>query len=136
MFHSLSFRYFSYRDRAKERRQKYGEADPPPLNKSRERFHKEIEKQASAAALVAASAQVAQTPIGGGNVGNKLLMKMGWKDGQGLGRKNQGRTNIIEVESRSQGAGLGTKTAAPPFAGGDYKTYIKTMMKKRYEQLE
>lgn len=69
-------------------------------------------------------------------MGNKLLMKMGWKDGQGLGRKNQGRTNIIEVESRSQGAGLGTKTAAPPFAGGDYKTYIKTMMKKRYEQLE
>lgn len=133
----IVYLFSSYRDRAKERRQKYGEADPPPLNKTRERFHKEIEKQASAAALVAASASVAQTPIGGGNVGNKLLQKMGWKDGQGLGRSNQGRTNIIEVESRAGGAGLGTKTAGPPqFAGGDYKSYIKKMMKQRYEQIE
>lgn len=125
----------SYRDRAKERRKKYGEVDAP-LNKSRERFHKEMEKQASAAALVAASSSVAQTPIGGGNMGNKLLQKMGWQEGMGLGRSNQGRTNIIEVESRAGGAGLGTKTAGPPpFAGGDYKTYIKKMMKQRYEQL-
>lgn len=133
---SLSLSLSRYRDRAKERRQKYGEADPVPLNKSRERFQKEIEKQASAAALAAASASVAQTPIGGGNVGNKLLQKMGWKDGQGLGRANQGRTNIIEVESRAGGAGLGTKSAGPPWAGGDYKSYIKKMMKQRYEQTE
>lgn len=128
--------FSSYRDRAKERRLKYGEADPPPLSKTRERFHKEIEKQSSAAALAAASASVAHTPIGGGNMGNKLLQKMGWKDGQGLGRANQGRTNIIEVESRAGGAGLGTKTAGPPFAGGDYKTYIKKMMRQRYADAE
>lgn len=115
---------------------KYGEADPPPLSKTRERFQKEMEKQASAAALIAASSSVAKTPIGGGNVGNKLLQKMGWQEGMGLGRSNQGRTNIIEVESRAGGAGLGTKAAGPPFVGGDYKTYIKKMMKQRYEQIE
>lgn len=31
------------------------------------------------------------------NIGNKMLQKMGWKDGQGLGKSNQGRTEIVEV---------------------------------------
>ena len=35
--------------------------------------------------------------IGSDNKGNKMLQKMGWKDGQGLGKKNQGRTEIVEV---------------------------------------
>lgn len=86
----------SYRDRAKERRLKYGESDPPPVNRSRERFEKELEKQKSAI-QVQASGNLASQPIGENNVGNRLLQKMGWSEGQGLGRKNQGRTNIIEV---------------------------------------
>lgn len=83
-----------YRDRAKERRLKYGEDDTPPPNKSKERFQKELEKQKASASLAATSAAV---PIGENNVGNRLLQKMGWSEGQGLGRSNQGRTNIIEV---------------------------------------
>lgn len=43
------------------------------------------------------SSKLASVPIGENNVGNRLLQKMGWSEGQGLGRKNQGRTNIIEV---------------------------------------
>lgn len=35
----------------------------------------------------------------GNNVGSKLLQKMGWQEGQGLGKTNQGRTTIIEVRS-------------------------------------
>lgn len=31
------------------------------------------------------------------NVGNKMLQKMGWTEGMGLGRSNQGRTDIIQV---------------------------------------
>lgn len=38
-----------------------------------------------------------QQPINSDNVGSRLLQKMGWSEGQGLGRKNQGRTSIIEV---------------------------------------
>lgn len=84
----------SYRDRAKERRLKYGEGDPPPPNRSRERFEHEIknlqtrQKDSGAAPAM---------PISSNNVGNRLLQKMGWSEGQGLGRKNQGRTQIIEV---------------------------------------
>lgn len=83
---------YSYRDRAKERRQKYGEYDPPPPNPSREFFEKEIKS------LTSRTSEAAPVmPIGSNNVGNRLLQKMGWSEGQGLGRKNQGRTNIIEV---------------------------------------
>lgn len=118
-----------YRDRAKERRLKYGEADPPPVNKSKERFQRELEKQTAAA-----TPNLAAIPIGENNVGNKLLQKMGWSEGMGLGRSNQGRTNIIETETRVQNAGLGIKASHYGATGDDYKTYIKKMMKSRYEQ--
>lgn len=156
----------SYRDRAKERRLKYGEVDPPPPNRSRERFEKEMRKQ-SAQMQKQAQSNLAKVPIDQSNLGNRLLQKMGWSEGQGLGKSNQGRTNIIEVsgkkyehcyithfnstnvfhdftffpivcfhlqaESRAPAAGLGSK--APGFVpGDDYRSYIKRMMKARYEQ--
>lgn len=86
----------AYRDRAKERRKKYGEVDPPPPNRARERYEKEMRKQ-NATMQKQASSSLAATPIGESNVGNRLLQKMGWSEGQGLGKSNQGRTNIIEV---------------------------------------
>lgn len=85
-----------YRDRAKERRLKYGEVDPPPPNRSRERFEKVFRKQ-SAQLQKQASSNLAHVPIDESNVGNRLLQKMGWTEGQGLGKNKQGRTNIIEV---------------------------------------
>ncbi|CAD7086141.1 unnamed protein product [Hermetia illucens] len=119
-----------YRDRAKERRLKYGESDPPPPNRSKERFEKELKSVTSSAQMNAAS-----VPIGENNVGNRLLQKMGWSEGQGLGKSNQGRTKIIEADARSSTAGLGTKTSAFT-PGDDYKSYIKRMMKSRYEQAD
>ena len=41
------------------------------------------------------------------NIGNKMLQKMGWKDGLGLGKKNQGRTDIIQTKGRLAQSGLG-----------------------------
>ena len=61
-----------YRDRARERRAKYGEPDDPKQNKSKDK-------------------------IGSDNIGRKMLQRMGWKDGLGLGKSNQGITNIVEV---------------------------------------
>ena len=37
--------------------------------------------------------------IGEDNVGNKMLQKMGWKSGTGLGKNSDGRTEIIEVSA-------------------------------------
>ncbi|KFB38041.1 AGAP008577-PA-like protein [Anopheles sinensis] len=125
-----------YRDRAKERRQKYGEDEAPPVNRSKERFQRELEKQTQASFSQGTSATV---PIGQNNIGNKLLQKMGWSEGQGLGRSNQGRVNIIEAEARVANVGLGIKANAAAQYGrttDDYKTYIKKMMKSRYEQVD
>ena len=82
-----------YRDRAKERRQKYGGAavddDAPRPNKLKEKY--------LAAMQEADSTAVSDRSIGESNIGNKMLQKMGWKEGLGLGKANQGRTSIIEV---------------------------------------
>lgn len=82
-----------YRDRAKERRMKYGDPDEPQPSKLKEKYLKSREIVEH---LPVATTSVAE-PIGNENVGNKLLQKMGWSEGQGLGKSNQGRTTIIQV---------------------------------------
>ena len=47
--------------------------------------------------------------IGQDNVGNKLLQKMGWKAGEGLGVKMDGITAPIQLKDYKSGAGLGSK---------------------------
>lgn len=68
----------SYRDRAKERRLKYGEVDPPPPNRSRERYEKELKKQ-TAQMQKQASSNLAKIPIDESNVGNRMLKKVSKK---------------------------------------------------------
>lgn len=80
-----------YRDRAKERRMKYGDTDEPQPSKLKEKYLKSREL-----VDMPIAASVAE-PIGSENVGNRLLQKMGWTEGQGLGKANQGRTTIIQV---------------------------------------
>lgn len=80
-----------YRDRAKERRMKYGDPDEPQPSKLKEKYLKAREVEMSMPATKV------DEPIGAENVGNRLLQKMGWTEGQGLGKLNQGRTTIIQV---------------------------------------
>lgn len=84
-----------YRDRAKERRMKYGVTDDPQPSKLKEKYLKSRELAETAPSTSSAAAE----PIGVENVGNRLLQKMGWTEGQGLGKSNQGRTTIIEVNT-------------------------------------
>ncbi len=35
--------------------------------------------------------------IKGDNIGNRMLKKMGWEEGEGLGREKKGMTDIISV---------------------------------------
>lgn len=118
-----------YRDRAKERRMKYGNPDEPQPSKLKEKFLKSRE-------LVEApvSASVIE-PIGVENVGNRLLQKMGWTEGQGLGKTNQGRTSIIVAEQRSSTVGLGNKASYTQIAGESYKDCVKKTMYARYQEL-
>ncbi|CAE6525450.1 unnamed protein product [Rhizoctonia solani] len=45
------------------------------------------------------------------NVGNKLLKKMGWSEGVGLGSGGEGRVNPIETAIYEQGVGIGASKA-------------------------
>lgn len=119
-----------YRDRAKERRMKYGDPDEPQPSKLKEKYLKSRELD-----LPIAVASVSE-PIGSENVGNRLLQKMGWTEGQGLGKQNQGRTTIIQAEQHSSTVGLGNKLPGyTALAGESYKDCVKKMMYARYQEL-
>ena len=47
--------------------------------------------------LVSRYEQPTKAGIGAENIGNKMLQKMGWTAGLGLGKSNQGRTAPVEV---------------------------------------
>lgn len=114
-----------YRDRAAERRMKYGEDDMALPNPTRSRPTVELPPPP-----VQSSSSVIDT------IGGKMLQKMGWSEGRGLGRDEQGRTAPIEAEKRPGLAGLGQKrgiyTAAP---GETYRDTVKKLMIARYQDL-
>lgn len=119
-----------YRDRAKERRLKYGDPDEPAPSKLKEKYLKSREME-----MPPVTSSVLE-PIGADNKGNKLLQKMGWTEGQGLGKSNQGRTTIIQAEQRVSSVGLGSKSGTyQAVAGESYKDCVKKMMYARYQEL-
>ena len=115
-----------YRDRAKERRSKFGDDDKPVPNRFKEKYLKAMEDSSSGS-----SDQAAAPKIGEDNLGNKMLQKMGWKDGLGLGKKNQGRTEVINVTQRTAMSGLGTaQSGANP--NESYKENARKTLWSRY----
>lgn len=48
-----------------------------------------------------------------GGFGARMLAKFGWKDGEGLGKRNDGITDHIRVKQRKDGVGLGADAPAP-----------------------
>ncbi|GFR82439.1 RNA-binding protein 5 [Elysia marginata] len=117
-----------YRDRAKERRLKYG-APEPPAPRERRRPGDDPEP--------VMFEQPTKEGIGGENIGNKLLQKMGWSQGQGLGKANQGRTDPIEARRRNQMSGLGARGANIAADVGDsYRDALKKTMFARYNEAD
>ncbi|KAG0653071.1 G-patch domain-containing [Hyphodiscus hymeniophilus] len=50
----------------------------------------------------------AATPkVNAGSFAARMMAKMGYKEGQGLGKEGTGRSSVIEVQLRPQGVGLG-----------------------------
>lgn len=113
---SRSNKDLSYRDRAAERRMKYGEEEPVIVRNVRPDPVMSSVPQA----------------IGEENIGNKLLQKMGWTAGQGLGKEGQGRIGPVEAQGGGLGRKKGIYTAGP---GETYKECVKKLTMARYQDL-
>ncbi|EDV25915.1 uncharacterized protein TRIADDRAFT_55476 [Trichoplax adhaerens] len=109
-----------YRDRAKERRQLYGQPDKVKEGPGRKSRQQNITKYE----------QPTKHGLTGSNVGNKMLKAMGWSEGEGLGRANQGITAPISAQVRSATAGLGADCSDYGVSAGDsYQEALKKLVK-------
>merc|ERR1719397_1750415 len=118
---------YQYKDRAKERRKKFGKEELPPENKFKDKYMAAMADVAASGAPTGADAP----KLDDSNLGNRMLQKMGWKDGLGLGKKNQGRTEIIQTQSRMAQSGLGT--SQPSLGPNDsYKDVARKTLWNRY----
>ncbi|XP_021542553.1 RNA-binding protein 5 isoform X1 [Neomonachus schauinslandi] len=148
----LREREMKYRDRAAERREKYGIPEPPEPKRKKQfdagtvyvlcTFSTPL---AGALAVfsncVFATGRNYEQPTKDGidhsNIGNKMLQAMGWREGSGLGRKCQGITAPIEAQVRLKGAGLGAKGSAYGLSGADsYKDAVRKAMFARFTEME
>ncbi|KAI1890909.1 hypothetical protein AGOR_G00158450 [Albula goreensis] len=117
-----------YRDRAAERREKYGIPEPPVPKKKK--FYEPPKP-------VVNYEQPTKDGLTSDNIGNKMLQAMGWKEGKGLGRNQQGITAPIEASLRTKGAGLGTKGSSYELSASDtYKDAVRKAMFARFTEIE
>ncbi|CAF1252008.1 unnamed protein product, partial [Adineta ricciae] len=136
-----------YRDRAKERREKFGTEDSAKRNDYspvHERTHAPPSRRApsyhpppSSTTASMASAPSSSSSFDSG-IGSKLLKKHGWQEGHGLGKKLQGRAAPVEAEMRQSGAGLGADQYGRyrPQPGESYKDAVRKVARARFSMME
>ncbi|XP_058488053.1 RNA-binding protein 5-B-like [Solea solea] len=118
-----------YRDRAAERREKYGVPEPPPAPKKKKRYQPPPPTQDYE--------QPTKDGLTSDNIGNKMLQAMGWQEGKGLGRHQQGITTPIAASLRTKGTGLGIKGSAYELTASDtYKDAVRKAMFSRFTEIE
>lgn len=119
-----------YRDRARERRLKYGQPDRMiPLEPMLP-----VDPSNAKSSTLPNNASNAPKPLGLDNKGAALLSKMGWREGTGLGRNNEGMTDILRIESHVGTSGLGSRSYKPE-PGLSYKDAVKKVMYQRYYEI-
>ena len=105
-----------YSDRAEKRRREVGSDNP---NEKTEISH--VDKSISST-----------------NKGFKMLSKLGWKEGDGLGKTEQGRVEPVKLELRAERAGLGTAGSSFPKIDAKSKEKQELWLKtqKRFENIK
>jgi len=158
-----------YHDRAKERRELYGSV-PDHLRRDELEGPKVImpinltaipppppppvlypPPPAAAAAAASSVAAVAAVPVHAdeSNPGNQIMRKLGWKEGQGLGRDGDGKEIAVGVELAEQANTItstmhstlkstqsySSASAGGGRGGGNYRESIQAAARARFEQL-
>ncbi|XP_019851943.1 PREDICTED: RNA-binding protein 5-like [Amphimedon queenslandica] len=123
-----------YRDRAKERRDKFGTVAIVPGWKKRFELERARESIDSSDTYEPPAETQSRSHD---NVGSKLLKAMGWSEGKGLGKQHQGITAPIEAEQRAPAAGLGSVGSHYGGASGSssYRDNVKSVARARFQQM-
>nr|XP_056723326.1 RNA-binding protein 10 [Euleptes europaea] len=117
-----------YRDRAAERREKYGVPEPPEPKKR---------KYSAVMPATVDFEQPTRDGLGSDNIGSRMLQAMGWKEGSGLGRKKQGIVAPIEAQTRVRGSGLGARGSSyGAVASESYREALHKTMLTRFNETE
>ncbi|XP_042305028.1 RNA-binding protein 10 isoform X5 [Sceloporus undulatus] len=117
-----------YRDRAAERREKYGVPEPPEPKKR---------KYSAVMPATVDFEQPTQDGLGSDNIGSRMLQAMGWKEGSGLGRKKQGIVAPIEAPTRVRGSGLGARGSSyGAVASESYRETLHKTMVTRFNETD
>lgn len=120
---------WKYRDRAAERREKYGVPEPPAPKKKNKFF------KPPAQYSTVDYEQPTKDGLTSDNIGNKMLQAMGWQEGKGLGRHQQGITAPISASLRTKGTGLGIKGSSYELSASDtYKDAVRKV--SRFTEME
>ena len=70
------------------------------------------------------------------NKGFKMLSKMGWKDGDGLGKDKKGRVNPVQVKEKNDRVGLGSSITLPTFDQSQQRRFeVLKKTQERFSQL-
>jgi pSer/pThr/pTyr-binding forkhead associated (FHA) protein len=113
----------NYVDRADARRKQHVDRSPVTRNSEMEVGNDQAYVQQASGVNVR---------IGTENFGNRLLQKMGWKEGQGLGSSGSGILEPIRAEYREGRAGLGSPSVEEPLRG---KGRSLQVTRQRYNEL-
>ncbi|KAG8896600.1 hypothetical protein FRC01_011710 [Tulasnella sp. 417] len=124
-----------YRDRAQERRRVHNQPDvpmPTPANSGKPRFADGPSTEASTAPTPAAPVDPGKDE---NNIGNKMLKKMGWSEGSGLGTEGEGRAEPVKAAVYASGAGIGASKGkeVTGFASSNYADAAKESARERFE---
>ncbi|KAG1442832.1 hypothetical protein G6F56_010900 [Rhizopus delemar] len=118
-----------YRNRAAERRQAYGQPEkpvlsPPLLPYKHTNGPRDISAHIANAAL--------EKPISEDNKGAQMLLNMGWRKGEGLGRDRSGIINPVKAESYGKNAGIGSTSKYKVDPNASYKEQTSSMARQRF----
>jgi len=139
-----------YRDRANERRIKYGAPSPPSASQAsvttsnnkkqygKKRDSRKRDLDFDQGDNLPSYKMPANNPSLFENtesVASKLMKKMGWNEGTGLGKNLQGISAPIEATMRQKGAGLGAAGGYDMDPNDSYSDAVRKSARARYESL-
>ncbi|XP_074862114.1 RNA-binding protein 6 isoform X2 [Carettochelys insculpta] len=114
------------KDKRNDWRERFQRLDSPERKRPREAWDSESDYN-----------PVSKARAESNNKGSRMSQGLGWKEGSGLGRQQQGVTSTGEAEGQKKGAGLGSQGKPSKRQPNEtYRDAVRRVMFARYKELE